>query len=149
MKLNFLFIFAVFGIIILTLSNAAPPLISRAARPQAVQAPVLKWQHGGCYSSWCETGWYASPAVADLDGDGSMEVIAGAYTIFILDGANGSVLDSIDTPGSRVWPGVVVADLDGDEDWEIVTAQGSSLLPCVVFVTPDSDELDIVHDGVS
>ena len=25
----------------------------------AVQAPVLKWQNGGCYSSWCETGWYA------------------------------------------------------------------------------------------
>ena len=23
-----------------------------------VQRPVLKWQHGGCYSSWCETGWY-------------------------------------------------------------------------------------------
>ena len=21
-----------------------------------VAAPVLKWQHGGCYSPWCETG---------------------------------------------------------------------------------------------
>jgi hypothetical protein len=20
-------------------------------------APVLKWQLGGCYQSWCETGW--------------------------------------------------------------------------------------------
>ncbi len=32
-----------------------------------IAAPVLKWANGGCYSSWCETGWYSSPAVADLD----------------------------------------------------------------------------------
>jgi hypothetical protein len=31
-----------------------------------VSAPVLKWQHRGCFSSWCETGWYSSPAVEDL-----------------------------------------------------------------------------------
>ena len=37
----------------------------------AVQAPVLKWQRGGCFGSWCQTGWYSSPAVADLDGTGS------------------------------------------------------------------------------
>ena len=91
---------------------------------QAVSKPVLKWAHGGCYSSWCETGWYSSPAVADLDGDGAMEVIGGLYTIFILDGADGSLIESVDTPGSRVWPGVVVADLEGDGDLEIVTAQG-------------------------
>ena len=30
---------------------------------------VLKWAYGGCYSSWCETGWYSSPAVLDIDGD--------------------------------------------------------------------------------
>jgi len=42
---------------------------------QAIQVPILKWQHGGCFSSWCETGWYASPAVADLNGDGYAEVL--------------------------------------------------------------------------
>jgi hypothetical protein len=104
-------------------SLAAPP-----APVQTLQAPELKWQHGGCYSSWCETGWYSSPAVADLDGDGTMEVIAAAYTVFILNGADGSVQRSIDTPGGRVWPGVVVADLDNDADLEIVTAQGSGYL---------------------
>ncbi len=31
---------------------------------------ILKWQYGGCYSSWCETGWYSSPAVLDLNNDG-------------------------------------------------------------------------------
>ena len=65
--------------------------VTRAATPQAIQAPVLKWQNGGCYSSWCETGWYSSPAVADLDGDGTMEVIGAAYTLFVLNGEDGSL----------------------------------------------------------
>ncbi|MEJ5309855.1 MAG: hypothetical protein WHX52_08790 [Anaerolineae bacterium] len=53
------------------LSSETPwrPAVSRAAVTYG--APALKWQHAGCYSSWCETGWYASPAVADLDGDNS------------------------------------------------------------------------------
>lgn len=99
-----------------------------SAAPQAIATPVLKWQRGGCYSSWCETGWYSSPAVADLDGDGAPEVIAGAYKIFILNGATGALKKAIDTPGSRVWPGVVIADLDNNGDLEIVTAQGDGYL---------------------
>ncbi len=114
------------GLVLICLLIATGP--TPRAADQAVQAPVLKWQHGGCYASWCETGWYASPAVADLDNDGAVEVIGGLYTIFILDGADGSTRREIDTAGSRVWPGVVVADLDGDGDWEIVTAQGGGYL---------------------
>lgn len=93
--------------------------------PEAVQAPVLKWQNGGCYSSWCETGWYSSPAVADLTGDGTMEVIGAAYSLFVLNGEDGSLQYKVDTPGSRVWPGVVVADVDGNGDLEMVISQGS------------------------
>jgi hypothetical protein len=44
------------------------------AGPAALGSPVItatpKWQYKGCFASWCETGWYASPAVADLNGDG-------------------------------------------------------------------------------
>lgn len=97
--------------------------LTAAPRPQAILEPTLKWQHGGC-TSWCETGWYSSPAVADLDGDGSVEVIGAAYSLFILDGRDGSLKRSIDTPGGRVWPGVVVADVDDDGGLEIVIAQG-------------------------
>ena len=100
------------------------PAATRAETHTSIQPPTLKWQHGGCYSSWCETGWYASPAVADLDGDGNQEVVGAAYTTFILDGQDGTLERSIDPPGSRVWPGVVTADLDADGDLEIVIATG-------------------------
>jgi uncharacterized repeat protein (TIGR01451 family) len=66
--------------------------------------------------------------VADLDDDGVAEVIAGADTVFLLNGEDGTVQRSIDTQGSRVWPGIVVADLDADGDLEIVTAQGGGYL---------------------
>ena len=97
-----------------------------------IQAPAVKWQNAGCYASWCETGWYSSPAVADLDGDGAMEVIASAYSIVVLDGETGAVQwrmasghdrsePDADSVG-RTWPGIVVADVDGDSEPEIVTA---------------------------
>lgn len=99
------------------------------AQPEAIGTPLLKWQYGGCYSSWCETGWYSSPAVADLDGDSSMEIIAATYTLFVLNAEDGSVQWTADNPAdSRVWPGVVVADLSGDGDLEIVVASGGGYL---------------------
>ena len=52
--------------------------------------PVLKWQRGGCYSSWCETGWYSSPALVDVNGDGRDDVIASAYSLWALDGTTGA-----------------------------------------------------------
>jgi hypothetical protein len=93
-----------------------------------VQTPVLKWEHGGCYSSWCETGWYSSPAVADLDGDGTLEVVAAAYSIFIINGEDGSLHQPIDPVGDRVWPGVAIADIDNDGNLEIVTAHHGGYL---------------------
>jgi hypothetical protein len=98
----------------------------------AVARPVLKWQYGGCYSSWCETGWYSSPAVADLDGDGRQEVIASAYSIVVLNGATGALKYRLASghdrsePGAasvgRTWPGIVVGDVDNDGKLEMVTA---------------------------
>jgi uncharacterized repeat protein (TIGR01451 family) len=95
-------------------------------------APVLKWQLGGCYSSWCETGWYSSPATADLDGDGQVEVIASAYSIFVLDGSTGELEWKVSSghdrnePSAsnfgRTWPGIAVADVDNDGNLEIITA---------------------------
>jgi hypothetical protein len=77
-------------ITLFALSGAGPSLSTHAAPLSDIQSPVLKWQRGGCYSSWCETGWYSSPAVADLDGNGAMEMIGAACTLFVLNGENGS-----------------------------------------------------------
>ncbi len=113
-------------------------LLSASWLPTAAQAqpsfgmPVLKWQLGGCYSSWCETGWYSSPAVADIDHDGQVEVLASAYSIFVLNGSSGALEWQMSSghdrsqPGQpnvgRTWPGIVLADIDGDRGLEIVTA---------------------------
>ena len=94
---------------------------------EPLRAPVLKWQYGGCYASWCETGWYSSPAVADLDHDGQAEVIGAAYSLWALNGATGAVEWSA-ANGSRVWPGVAVADLTGDGTLEVIAGRGSDQL---------------------
>ncbi len=92
-----------------------------------LQPPVLKWQRGGCYASWCETGWYSSPAVANIDGDPQMEVLAGTYDLAALDGETGA-LEWRAENSSRVWPGIGVGDLEGDGDLEIVAGRGGDLL---------------------
>ena len=92
-----------------------------------VAAPVLKWQHGGCFASWCQTGWYSSPAVADLDNDGQAEVIWGSYDLVVLNGATGA-LRARAANGSRVWPAVAVADLGNDGSLEVVVGRGGNQL---------------------
>ncbi|MHC1742775.1 MAG: FG-GAP-like repeat-containing protein [Syntrophobacteraceae bacterium] len=104
----------------------------------AVNAPVLKWQNGGCYSSWCETGWYSSVALADLDNDGKVDVVGSAYSIVALDGATGFLkwrvasghdLNEPDASSvGRTWPGIVIADVDHDGQLEIITAHSGSVV---------------------
>ena len=106
-----------------------PPAVSAS-----VAMPVLKWQHGGC-TSWCETGWYSSPAVADVDGDGQPEVIGSGYAIHVLNGTDGSLEwrvksghdrsegEGVNNVG-RTWPGIVIADIDGDGQQDIAAAHG-------------------------
>ncbi len=88
--------------------------------------PALQWAYGGCYSSWCETGWYSSPAVQDVNGDGRADVIASAYSLWALDGETGQTVWSVDPPGGRTWPGVVSADINLDGEKEIVIAQSGA-----------------------
>ena len=106
--------------------------LPRSETAGVLPAPTLQWQRGGCYNSWCETGWYSSPAASDLDGDGAVEVIGSAYSIVALDGKTGLLKWRVASghdrsePGAsnvgRTWPGIVVADVDGDRILDIVTA---------------------------
>jgi uncharacterized repeat protein (TIGR01451 family) len=86
-----------------------------------------KWQR--CPAWYCETGWYASPAVIDVDKDGQVEALWGGYTLMAVNGSNGTI-KWIRPQGSssRLWPGIVVADLDRNSTLEIVTASGNGIL---------------------
>lgn len=93
----------------------------------AVPAPVPKWSYAGCSASSCQTGWYASPAVADIDHDGRNEVVWGGQNLAAYDGRAGTQ-EWLVTAASRIWPAVAVADLDGDGSLEIVVGRNSNLL---------------------
>jgi hypothetical protein len=93
----------------------------------AYGAPELLWSRGGCFETWCQTGWYASPALADLDGDGSPEVVWGAYDVVALRASDGALRWRAESSG-RVWPSIAIADLDADGALEVVTGrEGDSL----------------------
>jgi hypothetical protein len=79
-------------------------------------------------ASWDEN-WLASPAVADIDDDGDMEIVASRHSVLYAWDADGTMLwraawslnasDPDDHGSSRMWASPVVWDLDGDGDAEI------------------------------
>jgi hypothetical protein len=66
-----------------------------------------------------ETGWFSSPGLADLDGDGRLEIVAPFYSTFVYD-ANGHLLGKGKASKGRVYAPEVVTDLDGDGVKDIV-----------------------------
>src|SRR6476619_6385992 len=88
---------SLFALALIVTGTLAPQ--ASQASPAALGSPIInstpKWQNKGCFASWCQTGWYASPAVADLNGDGQPEVIWSPYSIFVVDGATGSPVWSV------------------------------------------------------
>ncbi|HKE79095.1 MAG TPA: VCBS repeat-containing protein, partial [Solirubrobacteraceae bacterium] len=66
-----------------------------------------------------ETGWFASPGLVDLNGDGRLEIVAPFYSTFVFD-ARGRLLGKGTATKGRVYAPEVVADLDGDKVPEIV-----------------------------
>jgi hypothetical protein len=69
---------------------------------------------------WSTTGPTACetyPVIADLEGDGDVEVIVNEY---ILDGATGSVVNTLDIASGSNWGAPAVADMNGDGFQEIM-----------------------------
>jgi hypothetical protein len=100
---------------------AEQPLCLPAGGGGSVQAPVFVRNHAG------QTSWFASPIVADLDGDGSNELVVATYDIFIYS-STGALLDVADDGSGRVYAPHVVADLDGDGTTEVVVGRGHQVI---------------------
>jgi len=66
-----------------------------------------------------ETGWFASPSLVDLNGDGKLEIVAPFYSTFVFD-AKGHLLGKGTATKGRVYAPGVVTDLDGDKIPDIV-----------------------------
>jgi hypothetical protein len=80
-----------------------------------------------------ETGWYAAPAVVDLDNNGTMEIVAALYSTFVYDAA-GKPLGAKGTASKgRVYAPHVVADLDGDGVMEIVVGGNEGTVAAYEF----------------
>ncbi len=94
------------------------PVCRAGTSPGGVQAPVF------VRNLAAQTGWFASPAVADLNRDGAKELVVATYSIRVY-GADGKLLDSVDGNGKRIYAPHVVADLEGDGTVDIVFGQGS------------------------
>lgn len=76
----------------------------------AVQAPKLKQTLSGGFE-----GWLGSPAVADLDQDGSSEIIAARdRTLYVWHSDGTPYWKGVAATTGRIWAPAVVADLDGD-----------------------------------
>ncbi len=84
-----------------------------------------------------ETGGpvFSSPAVADVDGDGSLEVVVGSLDnrTYCLDGATGREEWSFET-GDAVVSSPAAADVDGDGLPEIVAASRRGVVRCLGVV---------------
>lgn len=97
-------------------ASSGPPKCTAGDGDSPVQAPVFVRNLAG------QTSWYASPLIADLDGDGSNELIAAYYDIFVFD-SSGALLDRTTDQQGRVYAPHVVMDLDGDGTIEVVAGR--------------------------
>ena len=80
-----------------------------------------KWMYqASCY----EESYWAAPVVADLDGDGKLEVVTAAWTLTVADAATGAVKWKSDKGTSKIYCTPVVADVDGDGKMEIAVGYG-------------------------
>jgi hypothetical protein len=75
-----------------------------------------------------QTSWYASPVIADLDGNGSKELIAAYHSVYVFDSGRRLLADSEDGDDGRVYAPHVVVDLEGDGSQEIVVGRGHQVV---------------------
>src|SRR5262245_26158697 len=96
----------------------APSCMTAAGGSATVSAPELFWTLKDRY----EEAWLGSAAVADLDGDGKMEVVVPRGGAVVTWHADGSLAWKYQSGQARIWASPVVADFTGDAKLEVAVA---------------------------
>jgi len=74
-----------------------------------------------------QTGWFASPSLVDLNGDGKLEIVAPMYSTYVFSGSGRRLATGTASAG-RVYAPSVVADLDRDGTKDIVVGGTGSVV---------------------
>ncbi|NHJ05802.1 MAG: hypothetical protein EAX90_13330, partial [Candidatus Heimdallarchaeota archaeon] len=91
------------------------------------------------WANYTDTGYYANPTVADLDGDGKLEILIGSlmwdrFHCFNYDGTWNWTFDTEPSTVFNLWSvcnSAVVADIDNDLELEIVFGDLSNITYCL------------------
>ena len=128
---------AIFCSLTVPTASAAEPVIGLKEKYTLVGGESVLQPHNG--TEYVEESYWAAPIVTDLDGDGKLEVIAGAYTLTVADAATGKVKWQVNAgkdrstpysrytnsganPAGKMLCTPVVKDLNGDGKLEIAAA---------------------------
>ena len=83
-------------------------------------------------ASISDTFLTSSPAIGDVDADGELEVVVGnRSTLYVVNGATGSVERSLVIPGDSIESSPALANLDLDQALEIVVGSSNGNLYCL------------------
>ena len=102
--------------------SAALVLFASEAATASSPPPALLWSSGGC-TTFCQTGWYSSPAVYEFSGDGNVYVIAASQDTVLLNASTGATKQRAPSP-NRVWADIAIADLGGNGNPSVIVARG-------------------------
>jgi len=94
----------------------------------AITSPVIKWR----FATGADVEWQYS-AIADVDGDGKMEVVVGSYDnkVYCLRGSDGTQKWAFTTGGWVDYSSPAVADCDGDGKMEVVVGSEDHKVYCL------------------
>ena len=101
----------------------------------------LRWQ---IFTGGSEPVVDASPALADFDGDGDLEIVVGARNgnLYLIDGdedGDGTISASEMTTismGGEIHSSAAIADVNGDGNYEIIAASNAGSVVCISYSPP-------------